>query len=117
MVFGNNFSCNRHCFFACSKNITFGDNVLIGWNVNIRDSDGHKIYALNETKKDNSIKSVEIGNHVWIGSNVDILKGVKIQDDCIVRYNSCVTKKIINKNCIIAGYPAKIVKENVNWEN
>lgn len=114
---GDNFYCNKNCFFSCSENVTVGNDVLLGWNVNIRDSDGHAIYNLNNTNiMTNMNKPILIGNHVWIAANVDILKGAEISDDCIVGYNSCVTKKFIDKNCIIAGYPAKVIKNNVNWK-
>lgn len=116
LYFGSNFVCNKNCFFSCSKKIAIGDNVLMGWNVKIRDSDGHRVYDIN--KKDinqNEDRPVLIGNHVWVGANVDILKGVEIPDDCIVGYNSCVTKKFKESNCILVGYPAKVVKTNVNW--
>ncbi|UZW14978.1 acyltransferase [Clostridium pasteurianum] len=117
LIFGNNFSCNKNCFFSCSKGITFGNNVLLGWNINIRDADGHNIFDLNDLNiGKSSCKSVSIGNHVWIASNVNILKGVEIADNCVVGYNSCVTKRFMDKNCIIAGYPAKIVKNNINWK-
>jgi acetyltransferase-like isoleucine patch superfamily enzyme len=116
LVFGSNFSCNKNCFISCNKGVTFGDNVLLGWSVNVRDSDGHTVFNLNDTKfETNTSEPVSIGNHVWIAANVNILKGVEIPDDCIVGYNSCVTKKFADKNCIIAGYPAKIVRSNVSW--
>lgn len=116
---GANFSCNKNCFIACSESITIGEDVLLGWNVNIRDSDGHSVISLdNESNKkitdiDNK---VIIGNHVWIAANVDIIKGVRIPTNCVVGYNSCVTKKFNEENCIIAGYPAKIIKKNIKWQ-
>lgn len=62
LIFGNDFSCNNNCFFSCSKGITFGDDVLLGWNINVRDSDGHKIFK--DCVEKASLKPVEIGNHV-----------------------------------------------------
>lgn len=117
LILGDKFSCNKNCFFSCSKRIIIGNNVLLGWNVNIRDSDGHTIFSLDHSNiQKNLDEDVSIGNHVWIASNVHILKGSNIPDNCIIGYNSCVTKKFIEKNCIIAGYPAKVIKDSVNWE-
>lgn len=119
VTIGNKFSCNKNCFIACSEGITLGENVLLGWNVNIRDSDGHSIIIL-DSEDNKKFKSedhkVSIGNHVWVASNVDILKGVKIPTNCVIGYNSCVTKKFTQENCILAGYPAKVVKENIDWK-
>lgn len=111
---GNNFSSNKNCFISCSKGIDIGDNVLLGWNVNIRDSDGHTM--IHDGKKMESLKKVTIGDHVWIASYVDILRGVAIPDGCVVAYRSCVTKSVDKKNCLVGGYPAKIMRENVDWE-
>ena len=111
-VFGRNFSCNKNCFIACDSNIAFGDDALLGWNINIRDSDGHKIiYSEKKGKKHNII----IGNHVWICSYVDILKGTTIGSDCVIGYKSLVTGLNCSSNCLIAGFPAKVIKKDVNW--
>jgi acetyltransferase-like isoleucine patch superfamily enzyme len=116
MEFGNNFSCNKHCSFSCSEGIKFGYDCLIGGNVNVRDSDGHTVFTIGNEDKMNENAPVVIGNHVWLCSNVDILKGVNIPDDCVVGYKGCVTKKFNEKNSLIAGYPARIMKSNINWK-
>lgn len=113
ITFGKNFSCSNGCFYSCSQALSFGDNVLVGWNVNIRDADGHTLY--HDCKKVSSIKPVCIGNHVWIAANVDILKGVSIPDGCVVAYRSCLTKPIDIEKCLVAGYPAKIIRNNIEW--
>lgn len=115
LIIGDGFSCNRNCFISCSKGITIGDDVLMGWDINIRDSDGHTIYK-NDVKRA-SHKAVTIGNHVWIASYVDILKGVNIPNGCVVGYRSCVTNSFTNENTLIAGYPARMIQENIKWDH
>jgi len=44
-----------------------------------------------------------------------ILKGVTIGDNSIIAAGSVVTKDVPN-NCLVAGNPAKIIKENIDWE-
>lgn len=61
----------------------------------------------------NFAQFVEIGRHVWIGKDVKIGKNVRIPDDCIIGWNSLVTKPFEQTNCIIAGSPAKIIKQNI----
>ena len=115
--FGKNFMCNKSCFFASCKKIYFGDDCILGWNVNIRDVDGHNIYELDGNNEEtNSHKAVHIGQHVWIAAFVDILKGVEIPDGSIVAYRSCVTKKYEEKNSLIGGYPARVIKNNITWK-
>ena len=71
---GNRFSTNKNCFIACSKGIVIGEDVTFGWNVNVRDNDGHKIID-NTSGVVSESQPVHIGNHVWVCSYSDILKG------------------------------------------
>jgi len=71
---------------------------------------------LDETgNKINKSKPIKIGNHVWVGKGCAILKGVTIGDGAIVGAHSVVTKDIPPRT-LVAGVPAKIIKENVNWK-
>lgn len=112
--FGNNFYCNCNMSIICSKQISFGDNCILGWNVHIRDCDGHSLYQNGERINPN--KAVQIGNHVWIGQDVKILKGTVIPENSVIAMNSCVTKSFTEPKTIIGGYPAKVIKQNVDWE-
>lgn len=109
--FGNNFISNKNLFISCDTKIVFGENCLLGWNINIRDSDGHKILPLKESSKE-----IRVGNHVLICANVNILKGNVIGYDCVIAYISCVTGIECDSNKLIGGYPAKILKSGINWE-
>jgi acetyltransferase-like isoleucine patch superfamily enzyme len=55
-----------------------------------------------------------IGNHVWVGMNATILKGVTIGDGAIIAAGSIVTKDV-KANTLVGGVPARILKENVEW--
>lgn len=112
---GKNFSTNKNCFIACSKGVTIGNDVTLGWNVNIRDNDGHNIIDV-KTSSVSESKPVTIGNHVWLCSYVDVLKGAYIADDNVVAYRSLVTKSFEEKSTLIGGAPAKIIKTGVRWE-
>jgi len=103
-------SINRHCKIRCTSEISIGYNVAISENVSIWDSDMHEV-----RKKDNQMtKPVRIGNHVWIGTNSVILKGVTIGDNSIIAAGSIVNRDI-PANCLAAGNPAKVIKENIDW--
>lgn len=118
IAFGNNFHANRNCIISCTNRIVFGDNDLLGWNIVLRDSDGHTIrtnkHLTNGMRKDK--ENVIIGNHVWIASECHILKGTIIPDDCVVGYRSLVNKTFTERNTIIAGHPAIIVRRDIEWE-
>jgi acetyltransferase-like isoleucine patch superfamily enzyme len=59
-------------------------------------------------------KPIVIEDNVWIGCNVIILKGVTIGAGSIVAAGSIVTKNV-PADSIVAGNPAKVIKENVKW--
>lgn len=93
-----------------------GNDVLLGWKVNIRDSDGHIIYDYITKIKNPIQKNITMGNDVWIASYADILKGTEIKGNSVIAYRICVLSKFDKSNCIIGGYTAKILRENINWE-
>lgn len=96
--------------FRIGKSLTIGRNVAIAWNVTIMDSDFHD-FKINDEKQIIT-KEVVIGNNVWIGNNVIILKGVTIGDNAIIAAGSVVTKSV-EENTAVAGNPAKVIKRNV----
>ena len=102
---------NGYSQIICAKKISIGDDVAIARDVIIRDTDAHSILD----GKHEKIKPVKIGNHVWIGTRAIIMKGVTIGDNAIIAAGAVVTKDVPN-NCIVAGVPAKIIREDVNWE-
>lgn len=57
---------------------------------------------------------IVIGDHVWIGMNVIVLKGVTIGEGAVVSAGSVVTKDV-PPHSLVAGVPAKVVKTDVEW--
>ncbi len=101
---------------ACTegKKILIGKDCMFSTDVIFRTGDSHSIVDING-KRINEAKDIIIGNHIWIGNKVILTKGVEICDDSIVGTGSIVTKKFNKKGLLIAGVPAKEIKENVNW--
>ena len=93
--------------------ITIGDNCIFGWECQIFSGDGHPIYQ--EENIVNKDVPVVIEDNVWVGSRALILKGVRVGKGSIVAAGAVVTKDV-PQNCIVAGNPAKIVKENISWK-
>lgn len=96
---------------ACFDKIKLGDGVVISENVTIRDSDNHQIVSNPEYAM---TQPITIGNHVWIGMNATILKGVTIGDGSIIAAGAVVTRDV-PAGCLAAGMPAKVIKEHVEW--
>nr|WP_270521496.1 acyltransferase [Megamonas funiformis] len=102
---------NSNIKIRCHERIEIGENVAISHDVTIMDSDAHEGLWEGYEKT----KPIKIGNHVWIGTRVTILKGVTIGDNAIIAAGSVVTKDVPN-NTIVAGVPAKVIKTNINWK-
>lgn len=51
ITIGDGFSCNKNCCFSSDDSIQVGKDVLLGWNVDIRTSDGHTIFHKNDETK------------------------------------------------------------------
>lgn len=107
---GRNFAISGTTSIICSKSITFGDDVQLSWNSMIMDSDAHRIYST-DGKWINPPTEITVGNSVWIAANTSIMKGAVIKDNTVVASNSLVNKAFSEGNCILAGQPAKVVKQ------
>lgn len=103
---------NHNVNISVFKEITIGDNCAISENVVIRDSDNHRII---NREKQNITNPIIIGDHVWIGMNVTILKGAHIGHDSVIAANSLVNREI-PPHSLAAGIPARVIQTNINWE-
>lgn len=111
---GDRVNIGRKTSISINEKVEIGDDTSISWDCFIADSDGHPISPERRLRHEgidsSEIKPVYIGKNVWIGAGSRILKGVTVGDNSIVATNSVVTKNV-PPNTIIAGNPAKVVKE------
>ena len=97
------------------KSISIGNDCMLGSNIKIWNGELHPIYSLTSKKRLNNAKSIEIGDHVWIGSDVVILKGSNISEGSVVGVRSLVKGKV-EKNVVVAGSPAQKIRDNIKWK-
>lgn len=105
---GNAFSNNIS--IMANEQITIGNRCQIGDMVAIYDCDFHEINPATRNRSAGLTKPVSIGNNVWLGSRIVVLKGVSIGDNSVIAAASVVTKSI-PANCIAAGNPARVIRE------
>lgn len=116
IIIGKNVNIGDDCHITAINKIEIGDNVLTGKKITISDN-GHgknDLQSLSIPPIKRALYSkapVIIEKGVWIGDKVTILAGVKIGENSIIGANSVVTSDI-PCNCIAAGIPAKILKNN-----
>ena len=114
VIIGTNFNANKNCTVWSSNGIEIGSDVLFGYNIYLRDDDGHEIVT-QETSATRD-KRIVLGDHIWCSSNVSILKGVRVPNNCVIGYNSCLMRSVEEENALVGGYPARVLKSNITWK-
>lgn len=97
-----------------NSKIVLGSRCLFAYGIDFRTGDSHPIFDCTSGERINPAKNIEIGNHVWIAAFVKVLKGAVIGENSVIGIGSIVTKSI-PANCIAAGNPARIIRENITW--
>lgn len=113
---GDNVSINFDCHIGCIDKIEIGNNVLLASRVFITDH----FHGLTNTRDDLKIPpsqrflstkgSIVIEDDVWIGEGAVVMPGVRIGKGAIIGANAVVTKDI-QPYTIVAGVPARVVKQ------
>ncbi|MGO3609329.1 MAG: DapH/DapD/GlmU-related protein [Enterococcus sp.] len=105
--FGKDIFINQNVTFVDLGGIVIEDHVLIGPMCRII-SVNHLVDP--KKRRGLSVASVKIEENAWLGANVTILPGVTVGKNSIVAADSTVTKDV-PENVIVAGSPAKVIKE------
>lgn len=107
---GERITINDNSYLACSGGIKIGNDVMIGHGVSIL-SNSHKFDELDipMNQQGEEFDEIVIGNNVWIGAKVTILKGVTIGDGVVIGAHSLVNKDV-GVNEVVVGTPAKCIR-------
>jgi acetyltransferase-like isoleucine patch superfamily enzyme len=103
---------NANTRILCTDSIEIGERCAISWSVQIIDFDGHQIVSPPRPSK----APIRIGNDVWIGARAIVLKGVEIGDGAIIAAGAVVTRSVAPQ-ALVAGNPARVIKEDVLWRD
>jgi acetyltransferase-like isoleucine patch superfamily enzyme len=117
IVIGENCILGYDCYLSAKETdveLKIGDNCMLSRNAKLMTSDGHPIY--HDHKVINKAKSITLNDNVWIADNVTILKGVEVGSNSVVGIDSVLTKSI-SSHSIAAGNPAKVIKNDINWDH
>lgn len=112
--FGDNFSISGNSSLVCQKNISFGNDCLLSWDILVMDSDFHKILNM-QGETINAPSPIRIGNHVWIGCRSTILKGVQVADHSVIAAGAIITKTLPDTHSIYGGNNLKL-KSGIGWK-
>lgn len=106
---GKRFFANFNWVVLDEAYVNIGDDCFIGPNVSIY-TVNHPIDPVVRNTRQEQSKPVSIGDNVWIGGSVTILPGVTIGDNVTIGAGSVVVKDV-PPNVVVAGNPARIIKE------
>lgn len=109
ITLGDNVFLNFNCCVLDVMEVSIGNNVLIGPNVQIYTAT-HPINAKERATMLEFAKPIKIGNDVWIGGGAIICPGVTIGDGVVIGAGAVVTKDV-RDNVFVAGNPAKEIKK------
>jgi acetyltransferase-like isoleucine patch superfamily enzyme len=114
LVIGDSVGFSPFCYIQVRGKIKIGSNVIFGPYVKIF-SENHNFHDpdLPVNQQGESRKGVNIESGVWVGCSAIILDGVTIGKNAIIAAGSLVNKDV-PPNCIVAGIPAKIIKNRKN---
>lgn len=103
----NNFMVGGGYYQASGAKIVIGRGTYIAPNVGLITAN----HDLSNLDKHNEAKPIFLGEKCWIGMNSVILPGITLGTSTIVAAGSVVTKSFTEGNCIVAGNPAKKIRD------
>ena len=113
---GENASFGANSKVICRHRILIGENLRTAWDVQILDTNFHYIKNIEDGRVVRREKEVIIGNNNWFGNRCTIMPGTKTNDFFIAASNSLCNKdytETVPKYSLVAGQPAKLIKQNV----
>ncbi|SCW66713.1 transferase hexapeptide (six repeat-containing protein) [Rhizobium mongolense subsp. loessense] len=105
---------------TCMLSAAEGRRILIGNNCHlfsatVRTSDVRPVFDSSRNRRLNEPEDVRLGNHVLVSHEAYIARGVEIADGAVIGSRAVVTLSV-RENCAVAGNPAVVVRDNVQWK-
>jgi len=113
---GAGFNMTAESTIVCAKEIRFGDDCLLSWDILVMDTDEHPLYN-KEDERINPDKAILVGNHVWIGCKCVLLKGAEVPDNTVVAAGTMLKSAFAGNDQVIGGEPPTILKRDTRWEH
>ena len=113
---GDGFNMTAESTIVCAKEIRFGDDCLLSWDILVMDTDEHPLYN-KDNERINPDKAIQVGDHVWIGCKCVLLKGAEVPDNTVVAAGTLLTSSFSGEHQVIGGNPPTALKHDIRWEH
>lgn len=110
---GDNFGCTGDSRLTVNESVVIGKDNLWSYCCCVMDGDGHQIFNANGDRI-NPNKGIVFGEHIWMGCNCLVLKGVSIPSNTIIAANSTIIRSYTQENTIITS--TQVLRENIVWK-
>ena len=108
---GKRTSIGAFSIFNCGVSVSIGEDCLIAGMVLVQSSEHGYAKGESIVRQKHTYGEISIGNDVWIAASAGIMKGVILEDGCVVGAKALVRKGRYERNSILAGIPARKIKE------
>ena len=113
-IIGDKISVQEAKFHVSQARLEVGEDCMFSRGIRIRTHDSHHIFDCMTHKRINYARNVRIGNKVWIGCDAVLFPGADIGTGSVIGERT-VTSSQFGEYVVIAGSPAKVIRENVCW--
>ena len=140
---GDGFNMTAESTIVCAKEIRFGRDCLLSWDILVMDTDEHPIYRHEtnrhetrdygsvpspevscpvsndnvENERINPDKAILVGDHVWIGCKCVLLKGANVPDNTVLAAGTLLTSAFTGEYQVVGGNPPTVLKHDICWEH
>ena len=116
LFLGDGFNMTAESTIVCAKEIRFGRDCLLSWDILVMDTDEHPLFN-KENERINLDKAILVGDHVWIGCKCVLLKGAEVPDNTVVAAGTLLTSSFAGEHQIIGGNPPTVLKRDIRWDH
>ena len=110
---GDGTTISPRTLLVASQGTTIGERCAISWDCQLLDDDFTELWI--EGRPSARSAPITLGDHVWLGSRVVVVKGARLAPGTVVAAGSVVVGHHDEPNCLLAGSPARVVRRDVSW--
>ena len=143
LCLGDGFNMTAESTIVCAKEIRFGRDCLLSWDILVMDTDEHPLFNRHETarretrdsspvpclevpcsasndmgnERINPDKAILVGDHVWVGCKCVLLKGAEVPSNTVIAAGTLLTSAVAGDHQVIGGNPPAVLKNDIRWEH